>query len=217
MRGTAWIGRERLNEDEHADPRTGRTDGEAGSDETLMQRIGGGDRAAFAQLLRRHLQRTQALATRLTGSASDGEEVAQEAFQRVWTHAARWKPLGEGGKARFTTWLYRITANLAIDRRRKPRTTPIEDAPEPVDESADGFARVHEQELGKRVAKAVAKLPPRQREVLVLCFYEGRSNVEAAEHLDLTVGAVESLLVRARRALRAELAEAYADLKETGS
>jgi RNA polymerase sigma-70 factor (ECF subfamily) len=210
MRGAALIGRRGLNEGGHAA-------GEADSDEALMRRIGGGDRTAFAQLLRRHLQRTQALATRLTGSASDGEEVAQEAFQRVWTHAARWKPVEEGGRARFTTWLYRITANLAIDRRRKPRTTPIEDAPEPIDESADGFARVHEQQVGRRVAKAVSSLPSRQRQVLVLCFYEGRSNVEAAELLDLTVGAVESLLVRARRALRAELADAYADLKETGS
>jgi RNA polymerase sigma-70 factor (ECF subfamily) len=206
------IGRRRLNEDERAVQDSG-----ADSDEALMRRIGDGDRSAFATLLRRHLQRTQSLATRLTGSASDGEEVAQEAFQRVWTHAVRWKPVAEGGKARFTTWLYRITANLAIDRRRKPRTTPIEDAPEPIDESADSFARVHEQELGKRVAKAVSALPARQRQVLVLCFYEGRSNVEAAELLDLTIGAIESLLVRARRALRAELVDAYADLKETGS
>jgi RNA polymerase sigma-70 factor (ECF subfamily) len=212
MRGAALIGRQSLNEDGLA-----AQDGEANQDEALMRRIGEGDRLAFAQLVRRHLQRTQALATRLTGSASEGEDVAQEAFQRVWTHAARWKPMGEGGKARFTTWLYRITANLAIDRRRKPRTTPIEDAPEPVDDSADGFARVHERELGQRVAKAVSGLPARQRQVLVLCFYEGRSNVEAAELLDLSVGAVESLLVRARRALRTALADAYADLKETGS
>jgi RNA polymerase sigma-70 factor (ECF subfamily) len=214
MRGAALIGlaRRGLNQDERA-----ARDEAADSDEALMLRIGAGDRIAFAQLLRRHLARTQSLATRLTGSASDGEEVAQEAFQRVWTHAARWKPVGEGGRARFTTWLYRITANLAIDRRRKPRMTPIEDAPEPADESADGFARVHERELGQRVAKAVSALPVRQREVLVLCFYEGRSNVEAAELLDLTVGAVESLLVRARRALRATLSDAYADLKETGS
>ncbi|GIL41540.1 RNA polymerase sigma factor [Roseiterribacter gracilis] len=212
MRGVALSGRQGLNDDGRA-----AQDSEAESDETLMRRIGEGNRAAFATLLRRHLQRTQSLATRLTGSASDGEEVAQEAFQRVWTHAARWKPVAEGGKARFTTWLYRITANLAIDRRRKPRTTPIEDAPEPIDESADGFARVHERQLGQRVGTAVSALPPRQREVLVLCFYEGRSNVEAAELLDLTVGAVESLLVRARRALRATLADAYADLKETGS
>ncbi|MDB5364543.1 MAG: hypothetical protein JWM77_470 [Rhodospirillales bacterium] len=212
MRSATLIGRRSLNEDGLA-----AQDGGANDDEALMRRIGEGDRLAFAQLLRRHLQRTQALATRLTGSASDGEDVAQEAFQRVWTHAARWTPMGEGGKARFTTWLYRITANLAIDRRRKPRTTPIEDAPEPVDESADGFARVHERELGQNVARAVSALPARQRQVLVLCFYEGRSNVEAAELLDLTVGAVESLLVRARRALRATLADAYAELKETGS
>jgi RNA polymerase sigma-70 factor (ECF subfamily) len=184
-------------------------------DERLMQRIAAGDRSAFADLVRRHLARTQALAVRLTGSASDGEEVAQEAFQRVWTHAARWKPQGEGGRARFTTWLYRVTANLAIDRRRKPTMAAIEDIAEPADESADGFALLHERQLGARVTTAVAALPERQRQVLALCFYEGRSNIEAAEMLDLSIGAVESLLVRARRTLRTALAETYAELKET--
>ena len=177
------------------------------SDETLMAGIAIGDKSAFAELVARHLPRTVALATRFAGTRADGEEIAQEAFARVWAHAARWKPIGAGGRARFTTWLYRIVANLAIDRKRRPSHAAMEEAPEPIDESDDGFRQIHRREVSNAVAAAMTRLPERQRLVLVLCFFEGMSNIEAGRIMSLSVGAVESLLVRARRTLRRELAQ----------
>jgi RNA polymerase sigma-70 factor (ECF subfamily) len=184
------------------------------SDETLMAEIAAGDQGAFARLVDRHLARTVGLATRLMNSRSDGEDIAQEAFSRVWSHAARWRPVGGGGNAKFTTWLYRIVVNLAIDRKRRPVMAPMDDVDEPADEADDGFRQIHRRQVTDAVTVAMAKLPERQRIALTLCFFEGMSNIEAAEAMSLSVGAVESLLVRARRALRQELAGVYNELSE---
>jgi RNA polymerase sigma-70 factor (ECF subfamily) len=184
------------------------------TDEALMAAIATGDQVAFARLVERHLARTVGMATRLMGSRADGEEVAQEAFARVWAHAARWRPLGGGGNARFTTWLYRIVMNLAIDRKRRPVHAAIEDADEPVDEADDGFARIHRRQVSDAVTHAMMNLPERQRVALTLCFFEGMSNIEAGNIMSLSVGAVESLLVRARRSLRQGLAGIYEELSE---
>jgi RNA polymerase sigma-70 factor (ECF subfamily) len=184
------------------------------SDETLMASIAEGDERAFACLVERHLARTIGLATRLMGARADGEEVAQEAFARVWSHAARWRPVGGGGKARFTTWLYRIVVNLAIDRKRRPTHAAIDDVDEPIDESDDGFTQIHRRQVADAVTAAMQRLPERQRVALALCFFDQMSNIEAGKVMSLSVGAVESLLVRARRALRQELAGVYQELSE---
>lgn len=187
---------------------------ESRSDESLMAAIATGDQFAFARLVERHLSRTVGLATRLMGSRADGEEVAQEAFARVWAHAARWRPIGGGGNARFTTWLYRIVVNLAIDRKRRPVHAAMDDVDEPVDESDDGFAQIHRRQVSDAVTAAMKRLPERQRVALALCFFEEMSNIEAGKIMSLSVGAVESLLVRARRALRQELTGVYEELSE---
>jgi RNA polymerase sigma-70 factor (ECF subfamily) len=185
---------------------------DARSDETLMAAIAKGDKIAFSRLVERHLSRTVGLATRLMGARSDGEEIAQEAFARVWSHAARWRPIGGGGNARFTTWLYRIVVNLAIDRKRRPSLASMDDVEEPVDEADDGFVRIHRRQVTDAVTAAMMRLPERQRVALSLCFFEGMSNIEAAKVMSLSVGAIESLLVRARRTLRDELAGVYDEL-----
>jgi RNA polymerase sigma-70 factor (ECF subfamily) len=184
------------------------------SDEMLMAAIATGDQLAFARLVERHLARTVGLATRLMGSRADGEEIAQEAFTRVWSHAARWRPLGAGGNARFTTWLYRIVVNLGIDRKRRPVHAAMDDVDEPVDEADDGFVRIHRRQISDAVTVAMMQLPERQRVALALCFFEGMSNIEAGVIMSLSVGAVESLLVRARRSLRQGLAGVYEELSE---
>ncbi len=187
---------------------------ESRSDEALMAAIAAGDRFAFAQLVERHLSRTVGLATRVMGSRADGEEIAQEAFARVWSHAGRWRPIGSGGNAQFTTWLYRIAVNLAIDRKRRPIFAAIDDVDEPVDEADDGFKTIHRRQVSDAVTEAMARLPERQRVALALCFFEGMSNIEAGKIMSLSVGAVESLLVRARRALRSDLSDVYNELSE---
>ncbi len=184
------------------------------SDEELMAAIAMGDRIAFARLVDRHLARTVGLATRLLGSRSDGEDIAQEAFSRVWSHASRWRPIGNGGNARFTTWLYRIAVNLAIDRKRRPVMAAMDNVDEPVDEADNGFQSIHRRQVSDAVSMAMARLPERQRVALTLCFFEGMSNIEAGKIMSLSVGAIESLLVRARRTLRQELAGVYSELAE---
>lgn len=194
------------------------------SDEELMRRIGRGDRLAYGDLVRRHLGRAVAMAHRITGSRGDGEEVAQEAFLRVWIKAPGWRPgadvSGEGGSfrpARFSTWLYRVVVNLSIDRKRRPALAPLDAAGDPSDPAARADELMARSELSARVAAAVAELPERQRAALALCFYEGLSNREAAEILSLTPGAIESLLVRARRTLRVSLAAAAVEFLEVGT
>ena len=89
------------------------------SDDELVAAVASGDEAACRALMDRHLTRILALARRMLGNQADAEEVAQEVFLRVWTHADRWEP----GQARFGTWLHRVATNLCLDRLRKNRPT----------------------------------------------------------------------------------------------
>lgn len=171
------------------------------TDETLMARIAEGDRGAFHVLTRRHLPRFLRVATRILGNASEAEDVAQEAFLRVWSHADRW----DAGKAKVTTWMHRIVVNLCIDRRRKARTAPLEEAGDPVDPAPSAADDLWRTQMAGLVSRAVGELPERQRSALVLCYYEEMSNVEAAQALSVSVSALESLLVRARRTMRDRL------------
>jgi len=174
---------------------------EAASDEELMAATARGDRIAFQALVGRHLGRSLGLARRLTGNDADAEEVVQEALLRVWLHAPRWRPL-----AAFRTWFYRVVVNLCLNRRRRAPFAALEAAGDPPDPSPDALAMMQRDETVRAVAGAVAALPERQRAALVLTYYDGLGNAEAADVMGLSVAAVESLLVRAKRSLRTELA-----------
>jgi len=170
-------------------------------DDDLMARVAAGERAAFAQLVGRNLDRALAVAQRILGDRNEAEDVAQEALLRLWRHAGA----RQAGTARVSTWLYRFVVNLCLDRRRRPSAVALEAAGDPPDPSPSTFAAIYRDEVAGLVAAAVAKLPERQRAALALCYYEGLSNIEAAEILDVSIGALESLLVRARRSLAAWL------------
>lgn len=172
-------------------------------DTALMQRVARGDHAAFRLLTDKYLRHAVTMAYRVLFDRTEAEDVAQEAFLRVWQHAGRWRP--DGG-ASFRTWLNRVVINLSIDRRRKPRMAVLDDQPEPIDEDgATPYEARLAQETGDRVAAALQKLPERQRAAILLCFWEGEGNIAAAEALGVSIGALESLLVRAKRALRDDL------------
>jgi RNA polymerase sigma-70 factor (ECF subfamily) len=170
------------------------------ADEELMLRVGRGDGDACRLLVERHLGRVVAFAARVLGSPSDAEDVAQEVFARVWTSAGAWQP-----SARFTTWLHRVALNLCLDRLARRRESALDEAPEPVDPCPTPARRMEEAEVTRVVGREIAALPERQRIALALCHYQGLRNDEAAEIMEITIEALESLLARARRTLRARL------------
>lgn len=179
----------------------GRTAQTAGmADEALMALVAHGDREAFSILLRRHLDAIHAFNRRLLGNSEDAADVAQETFLRVWNRAGTWRPR----KVKFTTWLHRIARNLCLDALRRRRATVSLDL-----ESLDGGNAPDQAALvgclQTALAVALSALPERQRTALALCQNQGMSNREAAQVLGIGVEALESLLARARRALRTAL------------
>ena len=186
--------------------------GAAGDDGILLAAIGRGDHRAFRTLMCAHMPSVTRLAFRITGNREDAHEVAQEAFLRVWTMAPRWR---FDLDARFSTWLYRVVVNLCLDRRRRVAPLPLEEAGDPADTAPDGLDRVAAAEMARRLAEALAELPPRQRAAVTLCYYGEVKGPDAAEILEISVSALESLLVRGRRALRLRLND-FEDLDRWG-
>jgi RNA polymerase sigma-70 factor (ECF subfamily) len=185
---------------DHRSSETGSQSKDSGlgaADDALMLLAGKGDERAYRQLVDRHLDRTLAFAQRVLGNRTEAEDVLQEAFLRVWKKAPTWTEDG----ARFSTWFYRVVLNLCIDRKRKPAHAALPDDYEFADSAPIADAQIEEAQASELVEKALAALPDRQREAVVLCYYQGLSNKDAAEILSVRVKALESLLVRARRNL----------------
>ncbi len=172
-------------------------------DEELLARVARGDPAAVRALMARKLPRIHGLAARMLNDAAEAEDVTQEVFVRAWRQAGRWKP----GAARFDTWLHRVALNLCYDRLRRRREVATDAPPELADEGPAPDRGLEAADVGLRVAAAMAALPDRQREALVLCHYQELGNIEAAALMGVSVEALESLLSRGRRALRSALAD----------
>ncbi len=151
----------------------------------------------------RKLSRMLALARRMLGDPAEAEDVAQEVFLRAWKQARVWKP----GAGKFDTWMHRVALNLCYDRLRRRREDPTAEPPEQVDPARSAESGLIATAAAERVRDAVQALPERQRAALILCHYQELSNIEAAELLEVSVEAVESLLSRARRTLRGALAD----------
>ena len=172
-------------------------------DEALLVRIADGEAAAVRALVGRKLPRILGLAQRMLGDPAEAEDVAQEAFMRVWKQAPKWRP----GVARFDTWLHRVALNLCYDRLRRRREIATDSPPEQADDGAAPDRGLLAQDTGVRVTLALQRLPDRQREAIVLCHYQELGNIEAAGVMGVTVEALESLLSRGRRSLRTALAD----------
>jgi len=177
-------------------------------DETLMLRVGTGDQAACRELVERHLGRIIAFAGRVLGDRTLAEDVAQEVFLRLWSQAQRWQPRG----ARLTTWLHRIALNLCLDWLARRHETPLDDVDEPADPQPPAAVLLQEQHLSRQVGKALAGLPDMQRIALTLCYYQGLRNKEAAQMMEISVEALESLLARGRRTLKSRLRDGVPEL-----
>src|SRR6266576_6559510 len=186
----------------------GRSEDDA-DDLRLMQLVGRGDTGAFEQLIERHQALVVGTVARMLGSNSDVEDIAQQVFIRVWKSASRYVP-----RAKFTTWLLKITRNLVFNelRRAKRRAhAPLQTEPnvEEMQLKDEGNpspdASLLELELQEAIEKAIGELPETQRMALVLRRYEEFSYEQIADVLNLSVPAVKSVLFRARTELRVRL------------
>lgn len=178
------------------------------SDEALLVLYGHGDPAAARTLALRLTPRVLGFAARMLADRAEAEDVAQEAMLRLWRIAPDWRQ----GEAQVMTWLYRVTANLCTDRLRRKRGVALDAVPEPEDGTPGAEARMIEADRAAALADALAVLPARQRQAVVLRHIEGLSNPEIADVMEIGVEAVESLTARGRRALAAMLAGRRAEL-----
>jgi len=161
-----------------------------------------GDREAFDELVRRTHVDTYTLALRLTANEEDASDVVQEAYLRAWKGIRRFR-----GDARFTTWMYRITANTAytaVQKRRRRRTEPLDTVDEPIESMIENLPEqaAESAALLEELAAAVAELPPKLRSIVVLKDVYGLSHEAIAEELGISVTAAKVRLHRARKKLR---------------
>lgn len=167
----------------------------------LLAAAAAGDQPAFRRLVAMHLSSAVSIARGMLNDVTEAEDVAQEAFLRLWRNAATLE-LGPYG---LRPWLRRVVSNLAIDRIRSSRNTTVTDElPEQPVRAVQGDA-LEAADLKARVTAALQTLPERQRAALVLFHFEELSQVEVGEALGVSDEAVESLLSRARRSLRTVL------------
>lgn len=173
-----------------------------------MALVAARDQRALRILMERHMARAITLAERIVSGNAEADDIGQDAFLKVWSKAAEFDPrLG-----RFTTWLYRVVMNLALDRRRRrpsQRYRGIEDAAEIACSGPSALAVIEAKDEARLVEDALDALPERQKAAIALFHMEGLSGREAARVMSLSEKAFESLLVRARKALKQQVAETY--------
>jgi RNA polymerase sigma-70 factor (ECF subfamily) len=174
-------------------------------DDALVERIAGGDERAFGEVIRRHAGRLKALALGFSGGGADADDIVQETLWSLWRNAKRWQP----GGSPLGAYLARVAINRAIDAARRRRLRAffgLDDAGEVRDPDPPADQRMVAGHELAGVARDILELPARQRAAILLAAEGERGNAEIAVIMGLTVGAVEQLLVRARRTLRTRLA-----------
>lgn len=165
----------------------------------LLARVAARDASAFRLLVDAHAATLHRIAWRMTGDAAEAEDIAQEALLRLWDHAPRW----QDGRQSLAAWLRRVVMNLAIDRQRRARRLSGGDLPERADEAPLADVVLAADEQAARARALIAALPANQRAAIVLTYYEELPNADAAAAMDMKLKAFESLLFRARAALKA--------------
>lgn len=186
------------------------------SDETelalLVRRVRGGSAGAFEELVRRVHSRLRRWAQRFTGDADDAEDVAQLVLLRLHSHVRTFE-----GRSRVTSWLYRVTHNVALDRRRLEtrRSALLErEQTQAVEESQDDTTATDTERLQRLVRSYFADLPARQRQVFELVDLRGNDASEVATKLGIKPSTVRVLLLNARRTIRLRMLAEHPRLLE---
>lgn len=169
-------------------------------DKDLMRSVAAGDLDAFEQLVLRHQQTAWRTAYRLVADYQVAEDLAQDAFLKIFQAADRYRPT-----AAFRTYLHRILVRLCVDYLRKRRPVPKDSLDSDVEPCSSPKQRVLQMEQSQVVQRAITGLPPNQRTAMVLRYYEGLSGREIAAAMEISVKAVERLLARGRASLQRPL------------
>ncbi len=173
------------------------------NDETLMGLISGGNQAAFNELVTRHTTTSLKLANRTLSSLADAEDVVQTVFIKIWQRPDAWVP----SKSAFTTWLYRVVINACYDqqRSRSRRDGPgLDQVAEPAspDLVEEHIEQTQAQEQQRLIQQALKNLPPNQRDAINLAVYLALPQKQVAAIMGVSLKAVESLLIRAKKQLK---------------
>ncbi|MDR2513804.1 MAG: sigma-70 family RNA polymerase sigma factor [Christensenellaceae bacterium] len=170
----------------------------------LLRRAAAGDGKAFAELMQERQHAIYALALRMMGSREDALDMAQEALLRIFQNLGAFR-----AEASFSTWTYRIAANVCLDalrRRARRKESSLEllrgEGFEPSDSAPSPEGAALEHERAEEMHRALASLPPDQRAAIVLRDVQGLSYEEAAEALGVNLNTLKSRLFRGRRLLR---------------
>ena len=172
------------------------------TDDELVAAAQGGDATAMDELLRRHYDRVHAVCRRIAGGSRDADDAAQEAMIRVVRHLDRFD-----GRSAFTTWVYRIATNAALDelrkRKRRPQLHIVDDEDHVRPELADEVAHRRIDAVADRITidAALAGLPDEFRAAVVMRDVGDLDYAEIAAALDVPVGIVKSRIARGRRML----------------
>lgn len=166
-----------------------------------MAAITQGNHRAFSTLVTRHSSKFYALAYRTLAQQDIAEDIVQDAFTRLWHKPHLWKA---DKNTKFTTWFYRIILNLCMDYRRKHpfAAAALNDSLTSKENTDQQLEKSAQQSL---LEQAIQQLPERQQTALNLCFYEDMNHKDAADIMQVSVKALESLLSRAKATLKKEV------------
>jgi len=192
-------------------------------DEILVKKSQEGDYLSFEELVKRYESKIYNLAYRIMGNKEDASDVLQETFLQAFRKLSSFK-----GKAKFSTWLYRIAVNICLMKKRKKKKMEIVSLDLPIltkkedeikrelrdDWSRSPLATLEHEEVKKTLSQAIDLLPEEYRTVFLLRGLNGLSNQEVAKVLGISLAAVKSRLHRARLFLRDKLSQYF---REYGS
>jgi len=167
------------------------------SDNALLAAFAKGHADAARLLSEQLLPKAYAQAFFRLRNQADAEDIAQEAFIRLWRMAPNWAEDG----TKVSTWLYKVVQNLCYDRLRRKPSTSLADIGEPEDSKPAAAEMLQDQNRANALYRALAELPDRQRDAVSMRHLDGMSNPEIAEIMELSVEAVESLISRGKRKL----------------
>jgi RNA polymerase sigma-70 factor, ECF subfamily len=178
----------------------GVADWKTASDAELLVGAASQDQKAFAELVARYHAQVYRVAWRLNGGHVDTDDIAQETFLKLWKNPSQLREAGA-----LKGWLMRVASNLVMDRYRRKKMVDLDHAKDVADQSVSAIDLLDQAHAAKIIDAAIATLPDRQKMAITLVHFEHMTNIAAAETMEISVDAVESLLARARRGLKTQL------------